>query len=658
MKDIIVYINDELVDLNPGTIIAPTIEVADVSSLSSRSVGYTNSVTFPNTPKNRKIFGFIHDEHSASRYANMRFRCHVVDGGERTFDGFFYVTDIDEGYSGNIYDKTIEFFDLLGEKELTELTIDDLGPAVFGRDEYWMKEWDYVGKHARRVSTGGVVIPAINYGQINVALATFDLGAIIPPSVYYHTVIEKIIEEAGYTPEGEVFDLDEYKNLVIPFSRDNFDFGKQFIRERSCHAYKVTDQIIAGATSAFITFDSYETPGTRTNIFNLAPVAPTSQYVSIGNGDTRKSIFAVYAKVTFTVTSGTYRFVLFAQDGASFVNNGNVYSDYYGAGTHSIFIKRDDNLTAFGGSPIICDGYSLKIGHGVAGAVTVHTAELWVKVEGHNCEAIDPHFLTQDILPDMTQKELFDDFAVRFGLLFETTTDKILKCIRIEDILKKKYGVTDWSKKYIAGSQTTSFSNSYARKNIFAADVADDLYQEGSGDGEMLIDNVNLEVERVVHQSQFCGTVNQSMTNSSDEVIDFPQIICWDAIPTNYDDYVYKFKWDTSPGLRLLSVKLNTSAISVKIDSFNNSTDWLLARFIDQPTGADFQSAVDNNYAMFSRALDMSRFITRLYDLKPIDIKNFNKFSVLFDNNAYYLVRNINEFVNGEPTEVQLFKTI
>jgi len=69
-----IYIDEELIDLSPGTIFALTVNRLDFNNVGSRFVNYSNAIRVPYTANNTRILGNAQDENSTTEKPYL-FQC-------------------------------------------------------------------------------------------------------------------------------------------------------------------------------------------------------------------------------------------------------------------------------------------------------------------------------------------------------------------------------------------------------------------------------------------------------------------------------------------------------------------------------------------------------------------------------------------------------
>src|SRR3954462_12353130 len=80
-SDIQMFIGDDMVDLNVGTTIPLTFQVADIGDLSSRNVSYSNQFTIPFTPNNDRIYQNARDVRSSTTFPYKQQLVRILQNG-------------------------------------------------------------------------------------------------------------------------------------------------------------------------------------------------------------------------------------------------------------------------------------------------------------------------------------------------------------------------------------------------------------------------------------------------------------------------------------------------------------------------------------------------------------------------------------------------
>lgn len=639
-----IIVNGEPVDTYPNTVVASNFQLGDFGDIRSRNASHTNQFRLPKTANNNKVFGFADNVKSGTDIPYVKLPVKVVQNGLETIpEGTAFISSVKESYNISIYSDTFDFFEAIKGKLISEI---DFGESMFT----WNSATRATLVAASASPTSALHCAVIQYGQLDLTDSTFvaDVTTTLP-SVRYSKIVEKIIENAGYTFGGDIFDDEKYKNIIVPFSRDRFDFGGSFHKNREFKARRTTPQSI-GSGGGTITYDTVDLQDDY-GMFDATTGIFDCDIANTDHGDSRPFNFGLFAEVTFTVVSGTYRLAI---NEAGNVGFPSIVSANFTAGTHRVSIGYDDPTEA----TLIAEAdanYSIELQAIVGGSAIVTSALFYNKSYGNNF-LTNPQFFVQEILPDIDQTEFMRDFAIRFGVMFKER-NKVLTCKRFTEMVSDKGNAKDWTgKRDISIQSELKFALSgYSQSNSFTYPSTDEEYKEGSGDGVLSVTNENIPTDSNFYTSLFNGTATKEQVNDGPQTIYVAHIPIWSTPPA---DIFTPF--DSAPGFRLLLVRGKYS--SEPTISFNGSGSSLyrIGYFIDPNTEyqCDWQQAINDNYSELEQSLAQAKICVNYYQLNEIDITGLDLLTPIFDDGAYYLVNKIENFVPGVSTKVELLKTV
>jgi hypothetical protein len=650
MSRVILYINNEMVDLPPDVVIASTFQIGDITDIRSRKVSYTKEFKLPLTPTNRRVFQFADDEKSGTNIPYTTLPARLIQNGlEIIPTGTAVIEKCEGAFNIVIFSGPFDFFEAIKNRLISEV---DFGEGLI--------TWNAATKASCRKISGNasaLLNPFVNYGQVDETALAFNMtytgvaGGVQLPSVVYHKLIDKIISGAGYTKSGDVFNNADYQTIIIPFSRDSFSFGGSFVKNREFSARKTSSQTVTAA-SADVTYDVVD----KQDGYGMFSKTTGIYDVNVGtvtHSDGREFNFGLFAEITFTVTSGTYRFRLVEAGNPGFPA---IVSANYTAGTYTIALGYNDEDHAASLIPGASANYRIECNVVVAGSCAVTAAKFYNKVYGYNYLVTTPQFRVEEILPDISQTDLIRDFAIRFGVMFYEQ-NKILYAKYIKDIINDKTTARDWTaKRDVRKPDTLLYAlDNYAQKNNFTYASTDDSYQEGQGDGFFSIANENIDEENPFHDSIFNGSATLKVVNTAPAEIMAAYIPIWDTLPTDWQT-----AFDTQPGLRILATRSKYSSEPTVNYNGVAESDYLIAYFMDAntPFQMDWQYAINQNYKQLVDSLDKAKVIKRFYRLTDLDIAILDLVKLVFDNGSYYMINKVENYVPGKSTGVQLFKVI
>jgi hypothetical protein len=217
------YINGQLVDIDPSEVIACTYQRNDIGDLKDRQADYTNEFNLPLTSKNKIIFGNpdIVQTYSVKSYKNntarlVRYGVEIISSGVAVFKN----SSIDGFVSVVVYSGIFDLFARLGDKTLKDLNTEDLSHF-----------WNVTTASASAGNYEGVIYPLIKTDFIDISDSIWNVGHQVP-SVFVRTLFERIITQAGYKFKGQFFQNPSYTNMILP-CLDTFERDEQWIKDRS-----------------------------------------------------------------------------------------------------------------------------------------------------------------------------------------------------------------------------------------------------------------------------------------------------------------------------------------------------------------------------------------------------------------------------------------
>jgi len=212
MNNTLIYIGDDLLDLDPSTLVTITIQAINAGDLKTRNVSYTNQFKVRATENNCRIFGYVNTEWSRSSTPYQYNDCKVVQNGIETLPEALCIVNKYEGgyFVLNIYEDLFDIFAYLEGKKIKD--IDPIADSA----------WNAAYMDSVRNATSGIMAAIVQWGYS--ATDIFDAEFFLP-SFYYHTFIREILGETGLTLSGNILSDAWFTDLVIPFPGDSFEPG-------------------------------------------------------------------------------------------------------------------------------------------------------------------------------------------------------------------------------------------------------------------------------------------------------------------------------------------------------------------------------------------------------------------------------------------------
>ncbi len=221
MEDVRLYLEGQLVDIDPNSVIAETKQVNTLFSLQERNTSYSQMFNVLLTKDTLKVLDNVGKPYSRSKKPYGAIGAQVYRGSTATVvDGNFYIKEIKNikecesaVMRGNIMNGIIGLFDILKDRKLSELDFSELNHNYNKKsiDESKNYKWQQ-----------GYIYLSGNYGY------TGSTGNYEVPSVFLKWLWEKIFEDPDisyeYVGANNVFETELFKNVVITVERHPIEF--------------------------------------------------------------------------------------------------------------------------------------------------------------------------------------------------------------------------------------------------------------------------------------------------------------------------------------------------------------------------------------------------------------------------------------------------
>lgn len=619
----LLYVDDQLVDLFPNTVIAQTLQVFDPGRIGSIVTNFTASIAVPKTRNNEITFGFISNSKTKSDIPYASLSCKYSDNGLPLIQNArVIITEVDQAYKLTIYSGPYGFFETIALKTLWDLDFLDInGP------------WDQSDRDGYRNTITGIVQALLDDGRIesiSPPVITYQEDIIRFPQIYYHTVLEKIFD--GYTFTGDIFTNDIYKKIIIPLS--NIYKDPSFLEAKQFYAAADGTQVIINpVTAQTIEFVSNVKQGSD------AFYDGVSTY-SVVNADTANRYYRLQflANLTIDVTGGTVDIKIespYLDETLSNVGTGThvLTLDTRLGDTDTVKVTLINNT----GTPTVEILSGLFYSQTITGQ---DGFEFFPSI-------INEYVYFQKLFDKITILDFLKDFCVRFNCQI-TQINNTLHVNTMNSILDDRSG-PDWTQKRDRGKDRNRWIfNNYGRTN-FIKSPSDDYTEnltENYGNGSFEIPNENLREKLDIYTSIFAVT---QMINTFG--VFMAQVNPIPAIGPNSE---------LEPvGKRLLFVRSKYDFEPDVLYDAIDRDDYLVAYYFDpdQTYEMSFQFFIDQFHQKFiDRCLRKVRLIERDYNLSDLDIFKFNQQVPIWDNGERFLVTKISNRVSRKVAKTELLK--
>ncbi|WP_418513721.1 hypothetical protein [Corallibacter sp.] len=205
-----IIVNGEDLDLYPQDSVNLNIKVNDLADISTRNSTFSNTVKIPATDKNKRLFGYLGIIGNQSRKPYEKVRCHYISNDLPLInDGYLQIKSTSsKEFNIVLFDGIIDLSERISGKNISDL-------SLFSSLNHTRSSSSIV---ASLDNISGYTYPFANY-VFNESMDFGLLGKVtaseMMPMVFIKTVLIKIIEEAGYTYSGNIFNNEEFSNEVF-----------------------------------------------------------------------------------------------------------------------------------------------------------------------------------------------------------------------------------------------------------------------------------------------------------------------------------------------------------------------------------------------------------------------------------------------------------
>jgi hypothetical protein len=598
----VVYIDGQIIDLDPKTSIAWTVQRLDIGDLSKNYASFSNTIKAVDTERNNRIFQNAKLVNSDGTFQYTFQDCKVVQKGIETINGKCQIIGFDgENYSIVIYDSFISLLSFIDGKDLSNI---DFGNG----------DWSAAGIDIARLNTSGFIAAVMNWGRSSIYEANYFL-----PCYFYKTLIEKILQITSYSLSASILSSTDFTDLVCtPITAFKYKDG---YNKTTKPTVSTADFGLNATTTITVPFAVDPIPyRLRANI--KMTVGITVNWVSRNVLSTSYVQFYVYG-----FTAGTF-----------------VTSTNYTTNQSATIV-----FTANDVDTITSQTLGIKIAFvkdaGYPDVVDVQTNDFNSSIEVIDILQVVRTDVQWNRLASKTSlKDILKDFFVRFGIVYKIDGNT-LTLKTLEEICLDTASAVDWTSKRVNRKKSAiEFKTNYAQANYFLHN--DDAKDKFLGSGSLAISNTTLQSAKDFFTSVFANV--KRWTGTGYEVMSYP---AYDSTSTGIDDV------KEEPPLMIGTLKARTTEAGI---TFNASarTDYKLAYHADasQTKDSSFRYFLSKYYTSLTFALQKNKICKYEYNLNETDIANYDPHKMIFDNGSYYLINKIENFRSGKITKVELFK--
>jgi hypothetical protein len=501
------YINSTLCDTFGNEEVVLNRSVNNIGDIQSRQGDYTNNFDLPLTPTNKLIFENSHVLNSASDIPYQRLPARIEVNGNIISMGYAVLIESSDVYRVSYYGANADVFATIGDKKLSELDLSEFNHL-----------WTAVNVRAARLSnttwTDAYNYPNVDYGPWQVGPTVYWTDFYI--GFFEKYLVWKIFQEAGFTITGDFFDNNS------DFAKGFIPFCSRFVRDRNYDNRNSGEWDTPSSTFNGLTYDLLLTNTVSQSDYNIL------------NDETGIITILDNCALTFRIKVTVTNTDILPQAFAFQMN----YTDSSGTLQNEVII---DNTTDPLDIPIPAGAtktFELTLTRNISR--TTITFE-WLMLLNPNTaisvcefeiidyvvdESTDSYLVITDVfnyitpastLPDMKQTDLLLTWVNQFCLMFDTDHQtNYVNVFSFTEVLGNIPNARDMSTKIdLSNKPVISYKiGEYAQTNRFLyKDDPENEYLLAApefGSGEITIDNENIEVEKVVFQSEFASIIRQS----------------------------------------------------------------------------------------------------------------------------------------------------
>lgn len=197
----------------------------DIRDITKRNSSYSKTITIPGTKNNNYVLGGLFDINSNYTLfnPNIKIPASVNVNSETIIQGFLILNSIDKlnnvdsqgnsiYYNLTIYSNSVDLLDIIGEKTIGDLVTLEQYNHTFDSNNI-LASWN-------NVYTDGYVYPLYPSIVDDDFVEPEDEYIIdfFHPSIFYKSILDAIISEAGYGWNGTLKDNEQFENEVILYT--------------------------------------------------------------------------------------------------------------------------------------------------------------------------------------------------------------------------------------------------------------------------------------------------------------------------------------------------------------------------------------------------------------------------------------------------------
>lgn len=661
---LLLYINGQLADLEPGQVIAQTKQVNDLNSLDNRQTNYTNKFKLPKTATNLKVMQYLTVTGNTSGIPYQENECSLYSHSGECFvyKGCAVISDGGDSFEAVIYDGIVSLYKAIENKNLSNL---DLSAVQHSKDIATITtSWQVAGSYNNpeflyiladyNGNTGLTNAVNTNEGEQTVPQVNIDY---LTPSINVKWLWNKIFEtyNGGVLPTGSVFDTQNFANLWMTFPKATGTTGENNVTIFHSNDYFFSSPTVNSYYYAkYVTSDLNDLQQVQDNIHMKVAQAATYK-IFIKGTLFGKGLFDDPKNAMMKICTNNENL-----DPNSTSWGNPVFQDGY-------FVLGDDAYNILQGQEFTLESepfqleanqsISIMISRGLdedGGFLLDQSDENTLEVTFQRVDASVINFA--EAFTDFPIKDFLNEVVHRFGLtMFKDKYSNAMEFLTLQEQLQTSQ-VVNWSKKLIKKISEKYAYSSYAQQNWFRYNYNDK--EATHYDSYINVNNINLPATRDVIKSRIYGPerVKSSYINKlshvyklwEKEIVENPEE---NEEPVKYkplDKRYYFLRPEMeSKAVNIYSAELGTS---LAVNHYYRESQYRLA----------FNHIIADYYTPLTAILNNAVVIETELWLNDTDMAEFDfrKLVYIEQLSNYYLVNKINNYVPGKPTKCELVRVL
>jgi hypothetical protein len=671
-------IDDKDADLLQTEQIITEYRVADIGNISARAGTKSIQFKLPKTANNKAIFDSAHVITSVSDkpYKNIKARL-FVDGIDMKM-AYCILERVDDYYNIRLYGVNANLYDALKKKKLADLDLNHLNHHWDVHSLAETEDINYPLKYA---------VVDYNIDSPNDACSNANnhvyLGTLLP-CVYENYLIQKVINEAGYSLDNKLLEesIMKEREPLIPLG------SRTYKRDTNPHKYigeftlPAINTLLGNPQEAVFSIDI-----TRQNekLFRVLPAYGNDEILELQDDVKIKVRGNIRVKGTSVLAPPLDFSSLVVR--LEYSNTTNLYNTYEIANTtiYPTFVDFPFDIeieVTRGYIPIygpvsefrtiVISGYDETFYE-----LEYDLANCWFDI--YEAEVLEADVIEYEVpilsggglsanfvkgkdyvtvanqLPDFTQADFLKEYLKKFGSII--SVDDLAKKVTITPFKSIKDNINlalDWSGKVdFSETPEIEFDLNYAQLNTFKYKDDDDVIKPIGTDKVVSIDNNTLAPEKIVIESKYSAT--ESVERLWFRQI--PQIKVFES---------YEFKKQSKPRCLLMAAELITinylKTLNTSVGQYPMNLTPFCYFIRDGFNSLGFESNLyDLFYDYIFGVIDKSKSIKCNIRLTTADIVEFDGTKPIYikEFDSYFYVSSIKfEYTRNAPAECELIKLL